>query len=40
MWLGIVLISAGILSIGLLQKGRPRREATLCAHANAVIIAT
>ena len=39
-WLGIVLISAGILSIGLLQKGRAQRDATLWALANAVIIAT
>jgi len=39
MWLGIVLISAGILSIGLLQHGRARRDATLWALANAVIIA-
>ena len=39
-WLGIVLISAGILSIGLLQKGRAQREATLWALTNAVIIAT
>jgi len=40
MWLGIVLISAGILSIGLLQEGQPRRDATMWALANAVIIAT
>jgi len=40
MWLGIVLISAGILSIGLLQKGRAQRDATLWALTNAVIIAT
>lgn len=39
MWLGIVLISAGILSIGLLQKGRAQRDATLWALTNAVIIA-
>jgi phosphonate utilization associated putative membrane protein len=38
-WLGIVLISAGILSIGLLQKGRAQRDATLWALTNAVIIA-
>ena len=40
MWLGIVLISAGILSIGLLQKGRAQRDATLWALTNAVIIAS
>ena len=40
MWMGIALISAGILSLGLLQKGRARRDATLWALANAVIIAT
>jgi drug/metabolite transporter (DMT)-like permease len=40
MWLGIVLISSGILSIGLLQRGRARRDATLWALANAVIIAS
>jgi drug/metabolite transporter (DMT)-like permease len=40
MWLGIVLISAGILSIGLLQHGRAQRDATLWALANAVIIAS
>jgi phosphonate utilization associated putative membrane protein len=40
MWLGIVLISAGILSIGLLQKGHAQREATVWALANAVIIAS
>ena len=28
-WLGIVLISAGILRIGLLQQGRAHRDATL-----------
>jgi len=38
-WLGIILISAGILSIGLLQKGRAQRNATLWALTNAVIIA-
>lgn len=37
-WLGIVLISAGILSIGLLQQGRAQRDATLWALTNAVII--
>lgn len=40
MWLGIILISAGIVSIGLLQKGRAQRDATLWALANAVIIAS
>jgi phosphonate utilization associated putative membrane protein len=40
MWLGIVLISAGILSIGLLQKGRANRDATLWALTNAVVIAS
>lgn len=40
MWLGIVLISAGILSIGLLQKGRAQRDATSWALTNAVIIAS
>jgi phosphonate utilization associated putative membrane protein len=40
MWLGIVLISAGILSIGLLQQGRAHRDATLWALANAAIIAS
>jgi len=40
MWLGIVLISAGILSLGLLQQGRARRGATLWALANAAIIAS
>src|SRR5450759_5254921 len=40
MWLGIVLISAGILSIGLLQNGRAQRDATLWALTNAVIIAS
>lgn len=40
MWLGILLISAGILSIGLLQRGRARLGATLWALANAVIIAS
>lgn len=40
MWLGIVLISAGILSIGLLQKGRTQRGATLWALTNALIIAS
>jgi phosphonate utilization associated putative membrane protein len=40
MWLGIVLISAGILSIGLLQQGRAHRDATLWALTNAVIIAS
>lgn len=39
MWLGIVLISAGILSLGLLQRGRAHRGATLWALANATIIA-
>ena len=39
MWLGIVLISAGILSLGLLQRGRAHRGATLWALANAAIIA-
>ena len=39
MWLGIVLISAGILSLGLLQQGRAHRGATLWALANAAIIA-
>lgn len=38
-WLGIVLISAGILSIGLLQQGRAQRGATVWALTNAVIIA-
>ena len=40
MWLGIVLISAGILSIGLLQQGRAHRDATAWALTNAAIIAT
>jgi drug/metabolite transporter (DMT)-like permease len=40
MWLGIVLISAGILSIGLVQQGRAHRGATLWALANAAIIAS
>jgi drug/metabolite transporter (DMT)-like permease len=40
MWLGIVLISAGILSIGLLQKGRAQGNATLWALTNAVVIAS
>jgi phosphonate utilization associated putative membrane protein len=40
MWLGIVLISAGILSLGLLQQGRAQRDATLWALANAAIIAS
>lgn len=40
MWLGIVLISAGILSLGLLQRGRAQRAATLWALANAAIIAS
>jgi drug/metabolite transporter (DMT)-like permease len=40
MWLGIVLISGGILSIGLLQKGRAHRNAALWALANAAIIAS
>jgi len=39
MWLGIVLISAGILSLGLLQRGSAHRGATLWAFANAAIIA-
>lgn len=38
-WLGIGLISAGILSLGLLQQGRAHRGATLWALANATIIA-
>lgn len=38
-WLGIGLISAGILSIGLLQKGRAHLDATLWALANALVIA-
>ena len=40
MWLGILLISAGILSLGLLQRGRAQRSATLWALANAAIIAS
>jgi phosphonate utilization associated putative membrane protein len=40
MWLGIVLISAGILSLGLLQRVRAQRAATLWALANAAIIAS
>ena len=40
MWLGIALISAGILSLGLLQRGRAHRGATLWALANAAIIAS
>ena len=40
MWLGISLISAGILSLGLLQRGRAQRAATLWALANAAIIAS
>ena len=40
MWLGIVLISAGILSIGLLQQGRAQRAATRWALMNAAIIAS
>ena len=40
MWLGIVLISAGILSLGLLQRGRAQPAATLWALANAAIIAS
>ena len=40
MWLGILLISAGILSLGLLQRGRAQRGATLWALANAAIIAS
>ena len=39
-WLGIVLISAGILSIGLLQQGRAQRDATRWALMNAAIIAS
>jgi drug/metabolite transporter (DMT)-like permease len=39
MWLGILLISAGILSLGLLQRGSARRDATRWALANAAIIA-
>ncbi len=38
-WLGIVLISFGILSIGLLKKGRAQRDATAWALMNAAIIA-
>jgi phosphonate utilization associated putative membrane protein len=40
MWLGIVLISGGILSIGLLQQGRAHRDATRWALMNAAIIAS
>ncbi|MBE0626989.1 MAG: EamA family transporter [Burkholderiales bacterium] len=40
MWLGIALISSGILSLGLLQRGRVHRGATLWALANAAIIAS
>jgi phosphonate utilization associated putative membrane protein len=40
MWLGIVLISAGILGIGLLQQGRAKRDATRWALVNAAIIAS
>jgi phosphonate utilization associated putative membrane protein len=40
MWLGIVLISAGILSLGLLQRARAQRSATRWALANAAIIAS
>ena len=40
MWLGIVLISAGILSLGLLQRARAQRRATRWALANAAIIAS
>lgn len=39
-WLGIVLISAGILGVGLLQPARAHRGATLWALANAAIIAS
>lgn len=39
MWLGIALISAGILSLGLLRRGRAQRAATMWALANAAIIA-
>jgi len=39
-WLGILLISAGILSLGLLQRDRAHRGATLWALANAAIIAS
>jgi len=39
-WLGILLISAGILSLGLLQRSRAHRGATLWALANAAIIAS
>jgi phosphonate utilization associated putative membrane protein len=39
MWLGLVLISAGILSLGLLQRGRAQRGATHWALVNAAIIA-
>jgi len=40
MWLGIALISGGILSIGLLQQGRAHRDASVWALANAAIIAS
>lgn len=40
MWLGIVLISAGVLSLSLLQRGRAQLSATLWALANAAIIAS
>ncbi len=40
MWFGIVLISSGILSIGLLKAGRAQRDATAWALTNAVIIAS
>ena len=39
-WLGIILISGGVLSIGLLQRGRAHRDATRWAITNAVIIAS
>ncbi len=38
-WLGIVLICGGILSLGLFERGRAQRSATLWALANAAIIA-
>ncbi|MBE0612244.1 MAG: EamA family transporter [Burkholderiales bacterium] len=40
MWLGIVLISAGILSLGWSQRSRAHRSATLWALSNAAIIAS
>jgi drug/metabolite transporter (DMT)-like permease len=39
MWLGIILISAGVLSLGLRQHGSVHRGATPWALANAAIIA-